>query len=750
MLVLLLSVLATAPVELRLERTHATPLGASHRYRALVNGVEIDRARHVVTVDPRGAVVFTHSDVPRFERAVPSSLSDAELWERAARAVPFALRDSNGVPYGGLQRTWFLVGGALHGGAWVFVPTPRETDNWHVAVDGVTGQVRARENRVFTAATTAAVYLPSPGGLDGGVGVTPTVAVELLRRDGGAMLDPDSGVLAGPHFEAFNCCVNEGCAPNGSPRVVANHIYVEADGGFWGIDGGDFEWDSGRAVLRSVVCDRRHLATNDVGQHPSGDFVYAPVDGPATLAQSSPEYSDAFAEVQAFFHANRMQEWLESLSGPAPFQFRDARRSAPVPLMVQTNFLQADPTSDLSGACLLVGYCSWTRFAPIGNAMFVPREQYAVTKLPELFPDRDGVYFFQGPRLDFAYDATVVRHELGHGVVQATANLRFATPRVASTWANDEGGALNEGLADYLAAAQVNDPEVGRYLGPNRDRSVDGPLRSTANATRCPDDLWGTRHEDGLLISGALWEARGGFDAQRFDTAVYAALGALAPSADFDTTAEAVATMVGVAFPERADAVASVRAVFAARGVTQCVHLREADGGSIEVAAYGLASPPLGGPSGEALPGPYQFRFVPGAAGGTFEISARHQSYGLRARLRAGVPVEFAPGPTGLTATFDAEARIDDGVSYLPVPCGPPQPLYLAVTNSASWPVLFQPFSITWKPDDRCAQTVAPVTLPPLGQTLGRAHCGCDSAAALWPLLGALALRRRQRESGRR
>jgi hypothetical protein len=636
------------------------------------------------------------------------------------------------------------VGGELHGGAWVFIPTPRETDNWHLAVDGVTGRLLARENRVYTASTSAAVYLPSPGGLDGGVGVTPTTLVELVRRDGGPMLDPDAGLLSGPHLEAFNCCINEGCAANGAPKVVSNYSDVAADGGFRGVDGGDFDWDSGRLLVRSVVCDRRQLATNDLGLHPSGDFVYPPVDGPAPLAQSSPEYSDPFAEVHAFFHGNRMQEWLESLSGSVPFVFRDARRTPPVPLMLQTNFQVPDSASDVGTSCTFFGVCEWTRFSPVGNAMFVPREQYPLLKLPDLFPDRDGVYLFQGPRLDFAYDATVVRHELGHAVVQATADLRFSNVRLTSTWANDEGGALHEGLADYLAAAQANDPEVGRYLGPQRDRTADGPLRSTANATRCPESLWGTRHEDGLLFSGALWEARGDFDSQRFDTAVYAALGALAPSADFDTAAEAVAVLVGVAFPERPDAARSVRAVFAGRGVSTCVHLREVSSDRVEAAAYGLVAPPLELLPGSEVPGPYQFRFVPRSAGGTFEIDARHQSYGLRARLRAGVPVEFSQGRMGLTATFDAEARIDSGLSYLPVPCGPPQPLYLAISNSAPWPVLFEPLSITWKADDRCAGLVEPAALPPLGQTLGRAHCGCGSGAALWPLLAVLALRRRR------
>lgn len=728
-------------VELVHERTFSTRFGASARSRAVVSGVEIDRARAVVTFDRAGRVVFSDSDVPTFGAVVPSARSDAELWELASRAVPLALRDARGAPQGGLKRSWFAVGGALHGGAWVFVPTPRETDNWHVAVDGVTGRVLRRENRVYTAATDAHVYSPSPGGLDAGVGATPTVAVRLVRADGGPMLGGDGGTLTGPHFEAFNCCLAEGCAPGGSPRVVTNHL-LAPDAGVLGRDGGDFDWDAGRVVVRTVVCDRLQRATSDPALHASGDFVYPPVDGPAPLRQESPEYSDPFAEVHAFFHANRMLEWVESLSGGA-FRFRDAFRVPAVPMMVQTNFVLADPASDGSAACVLRGFCDWSRFGPLGNAMFVPREQYPSLKLPELYPDRDGVYFFQGPALDFAYDATVVRHELGHAVIQSTAGLRFSTPRVETTWANDEVSALHEGLADFLAAAFASDPEIGRYLGPNRNRTADGPLRTVATAARCPQDLTGLRHEDGLLFSGALWEARARFEAGRFDAALYAALVALAPAANFDTAADAVSTMVALAFPEDPGAEAAMRALFAARGVTGCSHLREVDGGSVEVELYGLAGPPLEEPSGfGSIPGPYQFVFTPAERGGTFQISTLTPGAGLRVRLRAGAPVEVAPSPTGLQASFEAEARVQYDLTWLEVPCGPAQPLYLAFTNDAPWPMALSGLSITWTKDDRCSTPLPALPGPSTG--LGpAAGCGCASASAAWPLLGLLIFRRR-------
>jgi hypothetical protein len=734
---LAIGLVASAPVSgarLELVRVDHTPRTESWRYRAVVDGLPIDQAQTVVTFDLSGREVFRDSDIPAFTSVLRSTRSDSELSQLAHGAVPFALCD-----FGGLERVFFAVQGALHEGAWVFVPTPKETDNWHVAVDAVEGRVLAAQNRRYEAALDAQVYLPSPGGADAGVGITPTVGVQLLRLDGGTMLRPDASVTEGDVLEAFNCCLNEGCDPDAGPRFVTNYAYLP-DAGYFDADGGIWNWDAGTLLLRTVVCDRVHRASNDVALHPSGDFVFPPIDGPAALAQSSAEYSDPFAEVHAFFHAHRFIEWVEGVSGGS-FQLRDNRRAPSVPLLVQTNHVEPDTVSDPTGACLLFGLCTWTRFGSVGNAMFVPREQYAHTQLPPLYPDRDGVYFFQGPLLDFAYDATVVRHELGHAVVQSTAALRFGQPRVESTWASDERGALHEGLADFLAAASANDPDIGPYLGPNRDRTGDGPLRSTTNSIACPAGLEGTIHEDGRIIAGALWDARTLLPAGHLDAAVYAALLALSPSANFDTTAEAVLAMVQL---EDATAAATLRQQFIARGLLGCTHERVATDGGFTAAWFGLASPPLDALSRfGAMPGPYQVRFDVPARGGTFVVTAVDPPYGVQVDLRVGAPVTFAATANGLAPTSDAQAPLGKQGAYVPIPCGAPQPVYLALSSRVPYPIRLESLSLTWVPDERCPEP--PVVLARLSAEWPAAKCGCTESSGLFSMLAALVLRSARR-----
>ncbi|MGE5085753.1 MAG: hypothetical protein ACM3MG_05585, partial [Bacillota bacterium] len=87
-------------------------------------------------------------------------------------------------------------------------------------------------------------------------------------------------------------------------------------------------------------------------------------------------------------------------------------------------------------------------------------------------------------------DPSVVIHESVHAVVDVVAGLPF----------EGEGGSINEGLADFFTAVQLNNPNMaeGSYLkGPFR--------RSVVNSVTMNDKNGGLYH-DSAIVSGTLWD----------------------------------------------------------------------------------------------------------------------------------------------------------------------------------------------------------------------------------------------------
>jgi len=116
----------------------------------------------------------------------------------------------------------------------------------------------------------------------------------------------------------------------------------------------------------------------------------------------------------------------------------------------------------------------------------------------------DGYYNDPQNSPDFAEDARVIVHEYGHLM------LDYQRPWILS----EEGYAIHEGFADYLAAsmyADVNNgfmrecvsPWAGQAFNPN------GPcFRTTVELLTYPDDYQpgGDPHRNGMIWSSALWE----------------------------------------------------------------------------------------------------------------------------------------------------------------------------------------------------------------------------------------------------
>lgn len=114
-------------------------------------------------------------------------------------------------------------------------------------------------------------------------------------------------------------------------------------------------------------------------------------------------------------------------------------------------------------------------------------------------------FFGQGPAADWGYDADVVVHELTHGTIAAQMGqgrvLGLARRRAEAVVT--DAGAINESLADFVAAVVTGDSGHGEYV-----RAYDGGfMRDADNARRCPEDLLGQIHYDSEPLTGALWQA---------------------------------------------------------------------------------------------------------------------------------------------------------------------------------------------------------------------------------------------------
>lgn len=738
-----------ARATLRFETAFQSRFGASFHYLQEQGGLRVHAAKLVVTIDRQARVAIVSSSLEAVEAAdFGFKVSEAEALELAAAALPFPVLRKDGTPYGGGRRELFRVGDALHAGFLLHVPTISPGDNWYVAIDATRGERLWKHNRVYHAALDANVYASSPGGLDGGVGATPTVPVSLTHADGGSMVLPsDGGYLNGTQLTAYNCCVNQGCrltlddgGTDGGPDSGLGPKMVSGTTSFNGIN----------IQYETVECDRLQRASNDPAIHDAGSYVYPPRDPPALVSgspgpvvQSDPAHSDEFAEVHAFFHVNSVYDWLRGLSveaavkfptqspAIAPFAMRDERRAPPQKPAVWANVMFPD-FNNVNFQCVFQPPCRLTQLGRIDNAAFMPREQFAQIPLPDYRLDVDTLMLFQGNRADFGYDATVVWHEFGHGAIYSTAALEFGRVALDSRSANDEGGALHEALADFISGAFGNSSIVGPYVGPRTGGGATVPgaptdtyLRSLDNTFTCPSVLWGEVHQDSQHVSAALWRARrdhflGTDNGRTFDAAIYGGLVAMSPTANFEETAAIMTAHVKDAFPAIADAQARMEGLFNQKGVTNCVKTMDMTGVSAARPMYGIGARGGAGVSAGVFPGPYQMKFrTPlGAKSVSFGAQVSGSPGGLgpapdvRILAKAGGPITFAR--SGNTLTNDADKAALAGLTGstaagkvdIDVPCGATSEVHFTLGTNSNDGETLQNVTVSFEP----AATCNPVT----------------------------------------
>lgn len=246
-----------------------------------------------------------------------------------------------------------------------------------------------------------------------------------------------------------------------------------------------------RTVSKSQfrVCDIEQTAIAD----DDGNFLQEPA------ADDAPE--DAFAEVSLFYHANRAYGYFSALGMPE------------LPLLTTVSNLRL-PSELVTGQPDSSG-----KLLPYQNAFYVGGQ----TIFSELFDANPPALFFgQGPRRDYSYDADIVYHEFGHAAIDHTIAFPF--------WfhADEQGlstspGAMHEGIADYFAAVLTGDPYVGEYMAGDLGLDTVGIRELDAGHT-CPDHLVGEVHSDSVFFSAALWSIRSSLpeaDRPYFDQALF-------------------------------------------------------------------------------------------------------------------------------------------------------------------------------------------------------------------------------------
>ncbi len=116
------------------------------------------------------------------------------------------------------------------------------------------------------------------------------------------------------------------------------------------------------------------------------------------------------------------------------------------------------------------------------------------------FFDGKGVNFFQSSLQcgNTGEIASVIHHEMGHGIhIWLTQKLTGRGP---------SNGALKEAIADMTTNLLLDDPRIG--VGFLKGQANDGIIRNSNNTLRYPEDVVNEIHDDGMILTGAVWDVR--------------------------------------------------------------------------------------------------------------------------------------------------------------------------------------------------------------------------------------------------
>lgn len=495
---------------------------------------------------------------------------------------------------------------------------------------------------------------------------------------------------------------------------------------------------TGRYV-RASSCDPDAGSCNPIQRaeaNVDGDFLYDPVD---------PSFDDEFAEVNIYHHADKVAAY-----------FRD------------THGLEWSCCDTSSIIDVIANYVE-SRGEGYANAFFSP---------PQCSRGICATMAFgQGNERDFGYDGDIVYHEYGHGIVDVTSEFTIfiLDPRRGVKY---DPGALNEAISDYFSATLGDDPNLADYFEGGGIGSGEGALRNLAGDLRCPDDLFGEIHQDGIIWGQALWSIREAIGADKTDALAFAWLNAVPSDADFAEASEVLLTTAeSLPVLDAAD-VEAVGAELDRRGLSDCEPIvpLEDEVSHLGFSGNGQITGSLGG--GVA---PLMFRVdVPADATSLkFQMSRLTLAGQWDVYFRVDTPPQYRTGRTPpLVHDFAApgftEVTFTEGDADFPLPrCST---LYLAIVSTDLMSrgenvyTLYSDLETSGDPSAECPEPPAPDMGVAMDGGVGDGSmegdgdddddggCGCrvvtpadESSAPLWlAAFGLLLLQRRRTRSSRR
>jgi len=367
-------------------------------------------------------------------------------------------------------------------------------------------------------------------------------------------------------------------------------------------------------------------AVNRTFSDAAGDF-FVPLPDPIDPA-TGVDGDDLYAELSMYAHAERFMQVMAE-RGVAPYRCEQSTMLA----NVRFPAVDADAPYD-----------------PLNNAYYTDQcdPEKGVTMM-----------FGQGSEVDFAFDADVIYHELGHGIVALLAPEGLVAARRRSDGLVVDATAINEAMADYVSVIFQEDPELAEYVGRFWAAQTTPYIRTALNTKRCPDDTIGQSHNDGEPLMAALWATRVHVG-RALDDVVLAALARLPDDATLEEASAALLEVGAEAVDAgalSADDVALLERELNTRGLIDCPRvITDPD----QVTAGRTMHLRKVSPSVQPFwPGPMQLRYqVPDDAHGltvTFDLSAR----GSEDPPQAAVLLKR--GATSIAFTYDLVARDDAG-----------------------------------------------------------------------------------------
>jgi hypothetical protein len=290
-------------------------------------------------------------------------------------------------------------------------------------------------------------------------------------------------------------------------------------------------------------------------------------------------------------------------------------------------------------------------YTPLDNAYFTDQCD------PELGPT---MLFGQGSEVDFAFDADVIYHELGHGVVSLLAPEGLNQAATRSDGVTPDANAINEALADYISAMITGDPVLAEYVG-RFWTALDEPwIRNANNDLRCPDDVIGESHADGEPLMAALWATRVR-TGEVLDMVVLRALTRMPPDVTLELASQ---ILVGVARDMQeegalaAEGVAVLERELAARNLDDCPRVitdpeQVVAGRNMFLRRTSTAVAPF-------WPGPMQLRHVVPSDRDTVVVSFELSSRGGDDPVTASVLVKRDDSPIAFEYSLAARDTVGD------------------------------------------------------------------------------------------